>query len=63
VLKEPGRETSGDGISACMVCQAPPLYEALGVNLMTFSSATMWLMPENHRGCHMLPPEENGLEP
>ena len=29
--KEPGRETSGDGISAFMVCQPPPLHEALEV--------------------------------
>ena len=28
--EEPGRVTSGDGISACLVCQPPPLGEALG---------------------------------
>jgi hypothetical protein len=28
---EPGRKTPGDGISAFMVCQPPPLHEALGV--------------------------------
>jgi len=30
VTKEPGRGTSGDGISAWKVCQLPPLNEALG---------------------------------
>jgi len=32
VMKEPGRKTPGDGISAFMVCQPPPLHEALGVD-------------------------------
>jgi len=32
VLKEPGRKTLGDGISAFMGRQSPPLDEALGVN-------------------------------
>ena len=31
MLKEPGRETPGDGISAFMVCQPPPFGEALGI--------------------------------
>ena len=33
MVKEPGRKTPGDGISAFMVCQTPPLREALGVDL------------------------------
>ncbi len=30
-MKEPGRVTPGDGISAFRVCQLPPLNEALGI--------------------------------
>ena len=40
--KEPGRRTPGDGISAFMVCQTPPLHEALGVesdDLLSVSNA------------------------
>ena len=31
-MKEPGRKTLGDGVSAFMVCQTPPLREALEVD-------------------------------
>jgi hypothetical protein len=31
VTKEPGRDTPGDGTSACVVCHSPPLDEALGI--------------------------------
>ncbi len=31
-MEEPGRETPGDGISAFVVCQLPPLDEALIVD-------------------------------
>jgi hypothetical protein len=39
-MKEPGRETPGDGISAFVVRQSPPLDEALGKTLM--SSRRRW---------------------
>lgn len=35
--------TSGDGISACWVCQLPPLNEALGTpTLRVFPTSEMW---------------------
>ena len=42
--------TSGDGISACLVCQPPPLGEALGTDLTVFSSFTMRLRTMNQTG-------------
>jgi len=52
VTKEPGRVTSGDGISAYKVCQLPPLNEALGIQPCGFlwrrrrgyRRRTLWVM-------------------
>ncbi len=55
--------TSGDGISACLVCQPPPLGEALGTETLTvFSAFTIRLANVEPSGCCVLPPEENGSE-
>ena len=40
----------GDGISACLVCQPPPLGEALETNLTVFSSFTIRLRTRNQTG-------------
>ena len=48
--------TPGDGISACVVCQSPPLDEALIVDLMTILPSDMRLSKTDHGGapCHRL---------
>ena len=62
-VKEPGRKTPGDGISAFMVCQTPPLYEALGVDPDDFPSSSYAVTAGGPSRCCMSPPGENGLEP
>ena len=61
-MKEPGRKTPGDGISAFMVCQPPPLYEALGVEADDLLSGNNAVIAGEPLGCYMSPPGENGLE-
>lgn len=60
--KEPGRKTSGDGVSACGVCQSPPLDEALA-SLMLVPLPDMRLSVEDYHGCCTSPPEENDSKP
>lgn len=54
--------TPGDSISACVVCQSPPLDEALIVNPDDFPAAGNAVIGVGPRGCCMLPPGENGPE-
>ena len=62
VLKEPGRVTLGDGISAFVVCQSPPLDEALIVDLMAIPTPETRVSATDHGGdaCRRL--EINGSE-
>jgi hypothetical protein len=49
-MKEPGRVTSGDCISACVGCQVPALHEAQRINLMVFAVWRIRLSTSNHGG-------------
>jgi hypothetical protein len=43
--------TSGDGISACWMCQLPPLNEALGAQpLRALPASEMWLPASDPAG-------------
>ena len=57
-MKEPGRKTPGDGISAFVVCQTPPLREALGVDSDDLLSGDDAVIAGEPWGCCMQPPGE-----
>ncbi len=54
--------TPGDGISACVVCQSPPLDEALIVDPDDDPAAGYTVIGGGPRGCHVSPPGDNGPE-
>ena len=49
-MKEPGRVTPGDGISADVGCQSPPLDEALNVDPDDVSAAEDTVIGGGPRG-------------
>lgn len=55
-MEEPGRVTPGDGISACVVCQSPPLDEALIARPDGDPDAGDTVIGSGPRGCCMSPP-------
>ena len=50
MAKEPGRVTSGDGTSAWVTYQTPPLSEVLGTNLIVLPWMDIRLPSAGHLG-------------
>ena len=61
-MEEPSRVTPGDGISAFVVCQSPPLDEALIVDPDDDPDAEHTVIGADHRGVACRRLETNGPE-